>query len=155
DVDVVLAAAVHSALPEITLAAVQAGKHVLVEKPAACRAQDLEPVKVAARERGACVRVGFNHRYHPALLNAQELVEEGVLGELMFLRGRYGHGGRPGYEREWRADKRLSGGGELIDQGVHLIDLARMFLGEFTVVEGFAHTYYWPMPVDDNAFLLL
>jgi predicted dehydrogenase len=73
----------------------------------------------------------------------------------MFVRARYGHGGRIGYDKEWRAQPQLSGGGELIDQGVHIIDLARWFLGDFTKVEGFAHTYYWNMPVDDNAFLLL
>ena len=73
----------------------------------------------------------------------------------MFLRARYGHGGRVGYDREWRADPVRSGGGELIDQGSHIIDLARWFLGDFVDVEGFAHTYYWDMPVDDNAFLLL
>ena len=75
---------------------------------------------------------------------------------MMFLRGRYGQGGRLGYEQEWRADPKLSGGGELIDQGVHLIDLAGIFLGEFTMVEGHATTaYFWKMPVDDNAFLSL
>jgi predicted dehydrogenase len=73
----------------------------------------------------------------------------------MFVRGRYGHGGRIGYEKEWRARPELSGGGELIDQGVHLIDLARWFLGDFSEVSGYAHTYFWQMPVDDNAFLLL
>ena len=77
------------------------------------------------------MRVGFNHRYHPALQKARELVDAGALGPLMFVRGRYGHGGRVGYDREWRADPALSGGGELIDQGVHLIDLARWFLGDF------------------------
>ena len=85
------------------------------------------------------MRVGFNHRYHPALRKARALVDAGALGELMFMRGRYGHGGRIGYEREWRADPRISGGGELIDQGVHLIDLARWFLGDFVEVDGFAH----------------
>ena len=73
----------------------------------------------------------------------------------MFLRGRYGHGGRVGYDREWRADPAHSGGGELIDQGVHLIDLSRWFLGPFADVDGAAHTYFWDMPVDDNAFLRL
>jgi predicted dehydrogenase len=73
----------------------------------------------------------------------------------MFVRGRYGHGGRLGYDKEWRADPALSGGGELIDQGVHLIDLSRWFLGDFTHITGFAHTYYWQMPVDDNGFMLL
>ena len=101
------------------------------------------------------VRVGFNHRYHRAFQKARQIVDAGDLGRLMFLRGRYGHGGRLGYEKEWRAQPSLSGGGELIDQGVHLIDLARWFLGDFVKVEGFAHTYFWDMPVDDNAFLLL
>src|SRR5581483_5014033 len=96
-----------------------------------------------------------NHRYHRALIKARELQCNGSLGDMMFVRGRYGHGGRPGYEAEWRSNPAISGGGELIDQGVHLIDLARMFLGEFSTVDGFARTYFWNAPVDDNAFLLL
>jgi predicted dehydrogenase len=99
--------------------------------------------------------VGFNHRYHRAFRKARELVDSGALGELMFVRARYGHGGRLGYDKEWRAQPELSGGGELIDQGVHLIDLARWFLGDFSEVHGHAHTYYWDMPVDDNGFLML
>ena len=73
----------------------------------------------------------------------------------MFIRGRYGHGGRPGYESEWRANPAISGGGELIDQGVHVIDLSSWFLGEFDCVKGHATTYFWDMPVEDNAFLSL
>ena len=155
DVDAVVVATPHHLLPEITLAAIEAGKHVLVEKPAARTAQELEPVVAAAERRGTLVHVGFNHRYHRAFRKARQLVDEGVLGELMFLRARYGHGGRLGYEKEWRADARLSGGGELIDQGVHLVDLARWFLGDFPHVQGLARTYFWDMKVDDNAFLML
>ncbi len=155
DVDLVIVATPHDALAELTLAAIRAGKYVLVEKPAARSAAELEPVAKEAEARGALVRVGFNHRYHRALRRAGELVRSGALGELMFLRARYGHGGRLGYEREWRAQPAVSGGGELIDQGVHLIDLSRMFLGEFTEVSGYATTYFWQMPVDDNAFLML
>lgn len=155
DVDIVVVATTHDALPEVTLAAVQAGKHVLVEKPAARRAAELDPLIEAARERQVLVRVGFNHRYHPSFMKAREIVASGDLGELMFLRGRYGHGGRPGYDREWRANKELSGGGELIDQGVHLIDLARAFLGDFSEVKGFVQTCFWDMPVEDNGFMLL
>jgi predicted dehydrogenase len=155
DVDVVIVATTNDMLVPVTLGAIEAGKHVLVEKPAARNAAEIEPLIDAAAKRDVRVRVGFNHRYHPALLKAREIVDSGVMGDLMFVRGRYGHGGRIGYDKEWRADPEKSGGGELIDQGVHMIDLARWFLGDFTNVDGFAKTYYWDMPVDDNAFLLL
>ncbi len=154
-VEVVIISTLHASLAEIGLAAVKAGKHVLLEKPAGRRAKELEPIMTAADQHGVCVRVGFNHRYHRAFRKARELVDNNALGELMFIRARYGHGGRIGYDREWRANPSLSGGGELIDQGVHLIDLARWFLGEFSDIQGHASTFYWDMPVDDNGFLLL
>lgn len=155
DVHIVIVATTNNALAAMTRAAVEAGKHVIVEKPAARHVSELDDVIRAARRARARVRVGFNHRFHPAVRKARELVDAGAVGPLMFLRARYGHGGRLGYEKEWRADPAIAGGGELIDQGVHVIDLARWFLGEFVDVQGFAHTYFWRMPVDDNAFLLL
>ena len=154
--EAVVVATLHDSLAEITLAAIHAGKHVLVEKPAARFPQELEPVMMAADQMGVKVRVGFNHRYHRAIRKAKQLIDDGALGDLMFLRARYGHGGRVGYDKEWRSRPELSGGGELIDQGPHLIDLSRWFLSqEFVEVQGFAHTYYWDMPVDDNGFMLL
>jgi predicted dehydrogenase len=155
DVNVVVVATTNDVLAEAARFAIEAGKHVLVEKPGARSVGELDAVIDAAVRCGKLVRVGFNHRHHPALLKARELFDSGALGPLMFVRGRYGHGGRIGYDKEWRADPALAGGGELIDQGVHLIDLSRWFLGDFTAVSGFAHTYFWQMPVDDNAFLLL
>ena len=154
-VEAVFIATLNSTLQPIALAAVKHGKHVLVEKPAAISVRELDELEAAAQKTGALVRVGYNHRYHPACLKAVELFQSGALGPMMFVRGRYGQGGRVGYEKEWRADPKLSGGGELIDQGVHLIDLAGIFLGEFTTIEGHAATYFWNMPVDDNAFLSL
>ena len=155
NVDVVMIATVNAALAPLAIQAAQAGKHVLVEKPAAISVRQLDELEDAAARSGARVRVGYNHRYHPAALKALEIFRSGALGPMMFLRGRYGQGGRVGYDREWRADPKLSGGGELIDQGVHLIDLAGIFLGEFTRVEGHLATFFWDMPVDDNAFLSL
>jgi predicted dehydrogenase len=155
DIDAVVIATLHDSLAEITLAAVKSGKHVLVEKPAARNPAELAPVIAAAKKLNRKVHVGFNHRYHRALQKAKELIDSGAIGELMFIRARYGHGARVGYDKEWRSDPKLSGGGELIDQGPHVIDLSRWFMGEFTEVDGYAHTYYWDMPVDDNAFLTL
>ena len=155
DVDAAFVCTSHHLLAPITEAAAKSGKHVLVEKPAARRAEELDPALAAVAQTGALVRIGFNHRYHRALRKAREIVDSGALGELYFIRGRYGHGGRPGYEKEWRAFPEISGGGEAVDQGVHLIDLARWFLGDFDLVGGRAPTYFWQMPVEDNAFLLL
>jgi predicted dehydrogenase len=154
-VSAVIISTLNSSLAPLSLAAVRAGKHVLVEKPGALSTDELREVQGAAAHSGLRVRLGYNHRFHPSLQKARALVDTGALGPLMFVRGRYGHGGRKGYDREWRADSKLSGGGELIDQGVHLIDLAGWFLGEFTTVEGHCGTYFWDMPVDDNAFLSL
>ena len=154
-VNAVIVATLNGALAPIALAAVRAGKHVLVEKPGALNAAQLRALQDAAAQAGVRVRIGYNHRFHPALQQARALADSGVLGPLMFLRGRYGHGGRKGYDREWRADPNLSGGGELIDQGVHMIDLAGWFLGDFPTVAGHAATFFWDMKVDDNAFLSL
>jgi len=155
EVEVVIVAAPNAALASLTLDAVRAGKHVLAEKPGAVTSGQLDAIDLAAAGSGALVRIGYNHRFHPAFRKAYELVREADLGDLMFIRARYGHGGRTGYDREWRADPKISGGGELIDQGVHLIDLAASFMDEFTKVDGHAATYFWNMPVDDNAFLSL
>jgi len=155
DVSAVIVATPHHMLSEIAAAAIEAGRHVLVEKPAARNAEELRPLVRQAEVKDVRVRVGFNHRYHRAFRKMHEILNSGELGPLMFLRARYGHGGRVGYDREWRADPALSGGGELIDQGVHLIDLARWCLGDFVTVDGHAQTCFWDMPVDDNAFMLL
>lgn len=155
EVDIVIVATTHDQLAMVAATAAAAGKHVLIEKPGARRASELEAVLREAQRTGVAVRVGFNHRYHRALQEARRIFASGSLGEMMFVRGRYGHGGRVGYEQEWRADPDVSGGGELLDQGVHLIDLARWFLGDFERVQGHIGTYFWNMPVEDNAFLIL
>ena len=154
-IQAVVVSTLHDSLAPLTLAAVRAGKHVLVEKPAARNSRELGAILSAAKKSRVQVRVGYNHRFHRAFRKAREIVDAGKLGPLMMIRARYGHGGRLGYEKEWRADPKQSGGGELIDQGVHLIDLARWFLGDFKEVSGFAQTLFWKMSVDDNAFLLL
>lgn len=155
DLDAVVVSTSHDALADIALAAVRAGKQVLVEKPGARRMAELDPLIAEARARSRVVHVGFNHRYHPAIRRARELACRDEAGPMMFVRARYGHGGRVGYDREWRANPAISGGGELLDQGIHLIDLSRWFLGEFAHVGGHIATYFWDMPVEDNAFMTL
>jgi predicted dehydrogenase len=155
NVNAVIVSTTHDVLPEIGAAAATAGKHVLIEKPGARRAADLDKVAVAARQANVLVRVGFNHRYHPTFTKAREIIASGSLEDLLYIRARYGHGGRVGYDQEWRAVPEISGGGEAIDQGMHLVDLARSFLGDFADVDGRTRTYFWNMPVEDNVFFLL
>jgi predicted dehydrogenase len=155
EVDAVLVATPHHLLAALTMAAVQAGKHVLVEKPGGRSSAELEAVIEAARDNGAVVKVGFNHRFHPSLQKAKQIFDAGGIGEIAYIRARYGHGGRLGYEHEWRADPHAAGGGELLDQGSHLIDLSRWFGGEFDDISGHVANTFWRMPVEDNAFVCL
>ncbi|MEI6045342.1 MAG: Gfo/Idh/MocA family oxidoreductase [Chloroflexota bacterium] len=155
EVELVIVATTNNMLTPVALAVVKANKHLLLEKPGARNATELAELVEAAEESQSKVKVGFNHRFHPAFLKAREIWETGEPGELMFIRGRYGHGGRLGYEKEWRADPEIAGGGELLDQGVHLIDLSRWYAGEFDSVEGHVATYFWQMPVEDSGFMLL
>lgn len=145
----------HSALVPSSLAAIEAGCDVLVEKPGADRLAGLLDLRAAATAAGRTVRVGFNHRFHPSVRMAASLIADGDYGDLMHIRGRYGHGGRPGYDSEWRADRSVSGGGELLDQGVHLVDLVRHVAGDVDLAFAECRTDFWKMEVEDNAFLAL
>ncbi len=152
---VVLVATVHDQLARIAERALAAGAHVLVEKPAGISTAELDRLIECERVSGRRVKVGFNHRFHPGLARAAEEVHSGRHGELMYLRGRYGHGGRLGYEREWRADPARSGGGELVDQGMHLLDLTYWLAGPLPLHSALLRTHFWDMPVEDNAALML
>ena len=155
ELDFVIIATRHDSLHSLATAALNAGKHVFVEKPGAINYSELKKVCELAKKKNLRMHVGYNHRYHPALKKAYELLNDGSIGEVMFLRGRYGHGGRLGYEKEWRADKLKSGGGELIDQGTHLIDLSIGFLGDLKLDYAATPNYFWDMEVEDNVFMSL
>jgi predicted dehydrogenase len=105
EAEIVIVSTTNDWLTPIGLYALEHGKHVLVEKPAARSVKEIVPFLKRAQRTSRKVKVGFNLRYHPALRKAKEIVDSGKMGELMFLRGRYGHGGRIGYEREWRAEE--------------------------------------------------
>ena len=156
DIDAVVVATSHNALSEITIDALQHGKHVLVEKPAGRNSDEVQAVVDAAKKSGRHVCVGFNHRFHPAIMEAYNICRSGKYGKLLYMRARYGHGGRIGYEKEWRFTPELSGGGQLIDQGSHLIDLSRFFSGEdLTLTYSMLKNYFWKSPAEDTGLLVL
>jgi predicted dehydrogenase len=151
----VIVACVHAELAGLAESALAAGAHVLVEKPAGTSTAQVDRLIACRRAHGRLVKVGFNHRFHPALARVAEEVHAGRHGELMHLRARYGHGGRLGYEREWRADPARSGGGELVDQGMHLLDLSHWLAGPLPLCAALLRTQFWDVPVEDNAALIL
>jgi len=140
----------------IAIAALRAGKHVLCEKPLASSLKEAWQIWEVAQQEGRLLKCGFNLRHHPGIQQARRWFEAGRIGDPIFVRIRYGIGGRLGYEREWRANPEISGGGHLIDQGIHVVDLARWFLGDFSEVAASIGTHFWNMaPLEDNAFVLL
>lgn len=155
-IDVVVIATPNGYLRDIAVAALRAGKHVLLEKPMGRNVAEAQEIAAAAREAGKLVKVGFNHRYHPAIAGARAAFAAGEIGKIISIRARYGHGGRAGYEKDWRGDAALAGGGELTDQGVHVLDLINWFLGTPKDVVAFVQTAVWPIaPLEDNGFAML
>jgi predicted dehydrogenase len=155
-IEAVVVATFNKNLLPVTLDALENGKQVICEKPLGRNAGEAEAMVRAAARHDRILKVGFNHRHHSALWKAHELAQSGKIGPLMSIRAAYGHGGRPGYDQEWRANADLAGGGELLDQGVHIVDLCRWFLGDFSQVSGMLGTWFWQVaPLEDNGFALL
>ena len=140
----------------LTIQALHAGKHVFCEKPPAFNAQGVEAVIVAEQKsRGLKLMYGFNHRHHDSIIRAKELVDSGQQGRLLWMRGRYGKSVDEHFYENWRAQKRWAGGGILIDQGIHMLDLFLMMAGDFDEVQAFVSTLYWKVDVEDNVFAIL
>jgi predicted dehydrogenase len=153
DIDAVVVATPNGLLEQIAVAGLAAGKHVLVEKPMGRNLAEAERMREAARRAGRVLKVGFNHRYHPAIAEARRRVDAGEIGALINARCRYGHGGRPGYEKEWRGNRAMAGGGELTDQGVHVADLLHWFMGVPLTAYGVTQSAVWPLgDLEDNGF---
>jgi len=157
DTDIVIICTPHKYLDKFTLISIKFGKHVFVEKPGAISLKSLKKLINNTRyaDNKLKVQVGYNHRFHPSIIQAIKMVKKKTLGDIMYVRSRYGHGGRKNYEKEWRMKKSISGGGELIDQGSHIIDLSRIILGNFTKINSSLRSFFWKSKVEDNAFLTL
>ena len=156
-IDVVVVSTPNFLTAPLAEAALEHGKHVLLEKPPGRNLDEaLRIVHASHRARDLVVKVGFNHRYHPAIARAHESYRNGLIGDAINLRVRYGHGGRQGYEKEWRGSLECAGGGELTDQGIHVADLINWFLGPPQNVFSMLQTAIWQIaPLEDNAFALM
>lgn len=155
EIQAVIISTTNNWLAPIAAAAIKKGKHVLAEKPGAISESQLKTVLEEHKKKPVVVVYGYNHRYHPGLLKAKSIIDSKKYGEVLFIRARYGHGGRLGYEKEWRFKKKISGGGELIDQGSHLIDLVNYFCGRMDTVTGFTEKLFWQSDLEDSTFFIL
>ncbi|MDO8482544.1 MAG: Gfo/Idh/MocA family oxidoreductase [bacterium] len=154
-VEAVIVSTPNKYLSVIAASAIACGKHVLVEKPGAKNVKELQTIAAAYRKRKVVVMFGYNHRYHPAIEKAKKLIDSKKYGKVMFIRAKYGHGGRLGYEKEWRFNEDISGGGELLDQGTHLIDLVNFFSGSLQYHSGYVGTLFWKTDLEDSSFIIL
>ncbi len=156
DIDAVFICAFNDVLADYTTQALRAGKHVFCEKPPARTSQELKAVIVAEEESKKILKYGFNHRYHYSVIEAKKLIESGEMGKLLWLRGVYGKAGSIDYHKNWRNFRKISGGGILIDQGIHMLDLIRYFSGQdFIHINSFVTTSYWDIEAEDNAFVIM
>lgn len=156
EIDCVIVAAFHKAIPEIVVEALKNGKHVLAEKPLGDNSKDAELIYNTAKKYGKIVKVGFNHRFHPAFMKARELFAKGAIGKALYIRGIYGHGGRKDYDLEWRMQPKFTRGGQMYDQGSHMTDLSLWFLDPIDQVFANTKNYFWKKtPLEDNAFCQL
>lgn len=142
--------------PKVTIAALEANLHVFCEKPPGRDLDDIASV-IACEKRHPSLKLkyGFNHRYHYSVQDALKLIKSGELGDIINLRGVYGKSQIISFESDWRTKRRIAGGGILLDQGIHMVDLLRLFVGEFSEVKSFVDNNFWHHDVEDNAYALL
>ncbi|HEU0051221.1 MAG TPA: Gfo/Idh/MocA family oxidoreductase, partial [Patescibacteria group bacterium] len=158
DIDAVFIVTPHKFLFPYAKQALHAGKHVFVEKPGSRTAAEMRQLLSLARRKRRQLSVGFNYRHFTNIAKAHQMVLDGKIGELLFLRVVHGHPGRPGYDREWRMKKNEAGGGVLMDQGMHVIDLVNWFLPSkrFRVASATQSRLFWKRSdVEEQAFLIL
>lgn len=139
----------------LTIKALNAGKHVFCEKPPAFTGADMEEIREVEAKSNKKLMYGFNHRHHDSIIKMKEMIDSGDYGRVLWLRGRYGKSVTEDYFNEWRAKKEMAGGGILIDQGIHMLDLFLYLSGGFDVVKAEVSNLYWKMDVEDNAFVIL
>ncbi|WDF79155.1 Gfo/Idh/MocA family oxidoreductase [Mucilaginibacter sp. KACC 22773] len=155
DIDVIIVCTPNFLNKDLTIRALNAGKHVFCEKPPAFTGADILEIQKAETASGKKLMYGFNHRHHDSVMNIKRLIDSGEYGKVLWLRGRYGKSVTSDYFNQWRAKKELAGGGILMDQGIHMLDLFLYLSGDFDVVKAEVSNLYWHMDVEDNAFVIL
>lgn len=157
DLDVLIVCMTNEIAPEVTIAGLERGLHVFCEKPPGRNVGDIQRVISAANKHlNQKLMYGFNHRYHESVKDALKLIRSGNLGRIINMRGVYGKAKLITFNQStWRTKRDIAGGGVLLDQGIHMVDLMRLFAGEFTEVHSFVNNSHWGFDVEDNAYALM
>ena len=156
DIDAVFICTFNNVLADFTSQALKAGKHVFCDKPPARTTEELKSVIKIENNSNLILKYGFNHRYHYSVQEAKKIIDSGSMGKLLWLRGVYGKAGSIDYDKNWRNYSKYSGGGILIDQGIHMLDLMRYFSRQnFTHINSIVSTSYWDIKSEDNAFAIM
>ena len=143
--------------PSVTTTAISKGLHVFCEKPPGRDLKDIiEIVRVEQQNPEIKLKYGFNHRYHDSVREALRICHSNELGNIINLRGVYGKSKIVSFDSTWRTKRAIAGGGILLDQGIHMLDLMRLFAGaEFTEVKSFLDNSVWKHDVEDNAYIIM
>ena len=156
ELDVLFVCMTNDIAPEVTIAGLEKGLHVFCEKPPGRDIADIASVMQSERKHPKQkLKYGFNHRYHDSVREALRIVRSGELGRVLNVRGVYGKSAIISFKSDWRTKRALAGGGILLDQGIHMVDMMRLFAGEFTEVHSFVSNDYWHHDVEDNAYALM
>lgn len=141
---------------EATIAGLEHGLHVFCEKPPGRTVQDIKKViEIEKRNPRLKLKYGFNHRYHDSIKEAKKVIESGEYGEIINIRGVYGKSSIIPFDKGWRAERKYAGGGILLDQGIHMLDMIRYFAGDFEEIKSFISNSYWHHDVEDNAYAIM
>lgn len=156
ELDILFVCLTNNKAAEVTIAGLKKGLHIFCEKPPGMSVQDIKNVILVERENPKLkLKYGFNHRYHDSIRKALQIIQSGELGTIINLRGVYGKSRVIPFSGGWRSLREFAGGGILLDQGIHMVDLLRLFCGEFIDVKSYISNDYWKHDVEDNAYALL
>ena len=154
DIDAVFICTPNYLNQRLTIQALEAGKHVFCEKPPAFNSREVEEIIQVEKKSGKKLMYGFNHRHHESIRHMKKLIDSKEYGKVLWMRGRYGKSVDKSFFDTWRAKKDLAGGGILLDQGIHMLDLFIMFGGEYDSVHAEVSNLYWNLEIEDNVFAI-
>lgn len=157
DLDVLIVCLTNDVLPEVVIAGLECGLHVFCEKPPGRDVEDiLRVIRCEKKHPELKLMYGFNHRHHESVQDALRLIRSGELGPIINMRGVYGKSKLVTFSQpDWRTKRHIAGGGVLLDQGIHMVDLMRLFAGEFAEIQSFISNSHFGYDVEDNAYVLM